>query len=405
MSHSLRIALFHNLPSGGAKRAIFEWVRLLAQCHKIDVYTLSGADHNYCDIRPLVNAHYIWDFVPRRLYNSPFGRLNQYQRWRDLATLTRLEQNVAKEINRRQYDIAFLQPCVYTYTPALTEYLKIPSIYYLHEAFGPTCKRIFKRPYQRENAWRQAANHIDPLIALYQHRLESIRKHSLRHTTRMLANSHFTQEWMKHQYGVSAAVCYLGVDSDHFHPLHDIEKQNVVLSVGELSPRKGFDFLVEGLARIPIGERPLLKLVCNTVDVVERAYITDLATRLGVHLSVLTNLNIEQMTLEYNQARLCVYAPIAEPFGLVPLEALACGTPVVGVAEGGVLETIRHEHTGLLTPRNPEQFAISIRSLLADPERCALYGRNGRQDVLKNWSWEVSTKAIEKHLLETADKT
>ena len=53
-------------------------------------------------------------------------------------------------------------------------------------------------------------------------------------------------------------------------------------------------------------------------------------------------------------ARATVYAPIMEPFGFVPLESMACGTPVVGVCEGGVRETIRHEETGLLVDRDPE---------------------------------------------------
>ena len=69
----MRIALFHNTPSGGAKRAIYEWTRRLATNHEIDVYTLSSADHAFCDIRPFVQRHHIFDFTPRRLFNSPWG--------------------------------------------------------------------------------------------------------------------------------------------------------------------------------------------------------------------------------------------------------------------------------------------------------------------------------------------
>ena len=82
----MRIALFHNTPSGGAKRAIYEWTRRLAANHLVDVYTLSSADHDFCDIRPFVEQHYIFEFQPRGLFGSPWGRLNQLQRWRDLGT-------------------------------------------------------------------------------------------------------------------------------------------------------------------------------------------------------------------------------------------------------------------------------------------------------------------------------
>ena len=73
----MRIALFHNAPSGGAKRAIYEWTRRLTEHHQIDVYTLNSADHDFCDIRPFVQQYQVFDFAPRKLFNSPWGRLNQ----------------------------------------------------------------------------------------------------------------------------------------------------------------------------------------------------------------------------------------------------------------------------------------------------------------------------------------
>jgi len=97
----MRIALFHNLPSGGAKRAVYEWTRRLASDHFIDVYSLSTADHSFCDIRPLVNNNYIFGFEPNKLLKSPFGRLNQFQRWRDLGELTRIGKNIAQAINSK----------------------------------------------------------------------------------------------------------------------------------------------------------------------------------------------------------------------------------------------------------------------------------------------------------------
>jgi len=89
----VRVALFHNLPSGGGKRAVQEWTRRLAPMHEIDVYTLSTADHAFCDIRPFVTAHREYPFSPSRLFRSPFGRLNQLQRWRDLGRLARTGQS------------------------------------------------------------------------------------------------------------------------------------------------------------------------------------------------------------------------------------------------------------------------------------------------------------------------
>ena len=54
----MRMALYHNLPSGGGKRALYEWVRrLAAKGVQFDVFTLDTADHDYCDIRPFARSH------------------------------------------------------------------------------------------------------------------------------------------------------------------------------------------------------------------------------------------------------------------------------------------------------------------------------------------------------------
>ena len=55
----MKIALFHNLPSGGAKRVLFDLVSRLSHYHKIDIYSFSTADHEFCDLRPYVNKYFI----------------------------------------------------------------------------------------------------------------------------------------------------------------------------------------------------------------------------------------------------------------------------------------------------------------------------------------------------------
>jgi glycosyltransferase involved in cell wall biosynthesis len=242
----------------------------------------------------------------------------------------------------------------------------------------------------------------DPLIKLYNRRLETTQLKSLRQTARLLANSQFTQEHMTNAFGVEVPVCYLGIDCERFRPLTDDSKEDFVISVGELSPRKGFDFVVESLGYIPAEVRPKLKLVCNSIKPSERAYVQALATQNAVDLQLLTNLGTSELTLQYSKARLCVYAPVMEPFGLVPLEAMACGTPVVGVREGGITESVVHQHTGLLVDRDPTQFAEAVQHLLTNPALAAEYGRNGRDHVLRRWTWDKSVAQLEQHLRSAA---
>lgn len=394
----MRIAIFHNLPSGGAKRALFEWIRRLTGGHSLDVFTLETANHVFCDVRPYVSHHQVYDFSPRGLFNSPFGRLNQSQRWHDLGDLQRLNHRIAKQINQGGYDVFLANTCMYTFIPSLLQYVTIPSVYYLHEPFGPSFHRNFERPYNKSGGWRESMNRFDPLIRLYQIRLAAMQKKSVYATTRLLSNSNFTRECIWHEYGVDTAFSPCGVDLKNFYPTEDACRENYVVSVGEMSPRKGFDFVIKSIGTIPSSERPVLKLACNIDHLEEHNYIKELAENNMVELDVLVGMDVDGLRELYSRARLCVYAPVMEPFGLVPLEAMACGTPVVGVKEGGVQESIVHEQTGLLVERDVQQFGMALRHLLTAPELAKKYGRNGREHVSKNWTWERSASILGSHL-------
>ena len=398
----MRVAIFHNLPSGGAKRALFEWTRRLASKHEIDVYSLATANHGFCDIRPFVVQHTVYDFNSHGLFRSPFGRLNQLQRWRDLGDLERLNRRIAGQINQGSYDVLFANTCMFTFIPALLQYVKIPSVYYLHEPFGSRFFRGFERPYGKKGGWREKLDRFDPLIRLYHGRLAFIQERSVRRTTRLLSNSHFTGESIQDEFGRESEFCPLGVSLSDFQTAESSQQDGFIVSVGEMSPRKGFDFVVESLGKIPADQRPPLKLACNIVHEDELAYIKKLAEGMGVKLDVLVGLDIGQLRDLYSRAQLCVYAPVREPFGLVPLEAMACGIPVIGVREGGVQESVVHEKTGLLVERDAGQFGQAIQRLLTNPDLAQAYGRNGREHVVKNWNWEKSVSILESHLTECA---
>jgi glycosyltransferase involved in cell wall biosynthesis len=401
----MRIALFQNLPSGGAKRSVYEWVRRLSKSHSIFSYSLSVAAHSFCDIQPFVEQYKVFPFLPRPIFASPFGRLNQLQRYRDLLSLTQLNRIVAQEIDQNQFDVVFVQPCIYTHIPSLIQFLKTPSVYYLHEPIGYQFNYKFERPYIKSgSSWRQKLNRIDPLLRLYYGSLTKSQELSVTKANLLIANSEFTRNAMQSSYRVNAPVCYLGVDSENFLPDRDISPDGSVISVGELSPRKGFDFLIDSLAIIPEDVRPELKLVCNRVDEDERQFIENKALNLMVKLKILSNLDSKSLAVEYNRSMFCVYSPVREPFGLVPLEAMACGKPVVGVSEGGVLETVKDFQTGRLVERNPQLFAKAILDLISCPDQIISMGKQARDTVLSQWTWQSSTANIEQELIKAAKK-
>jgi hypothetical protein len=105
----MRIALFYNIPSGGAKRTIYEAVKRLATRHQIDVFTFTTANHEFADIRPFVQAYRIFEYNPTPLLSSPLGRLNHALRLSDLRKMDQSSKSIAREIEAGSYDLAYIQ--------------------------------------------------------------------------------------------------------------------------------------------------------------------------------------------------------------------------------------------------------------------------------------------------------
>jgi glycosyltransferase involved in cell wall biosynthesis len=396
----LRIALFHNLPSGGAKRAVYEWSRRLSRDHQLDVYTLSTADHVFCDIRRVVNTHQEYPFRLSRTFGSPFGRLNQLQRWRDLGRLVRVNRRLATRIDAGRYDVVFAHTCQFTFIPALIRFVDSPTVYFLHEPFGRAAP--LQCTVGRRDSFTSMLDRVDPLIRVFRNRLDRLQAQSVAAAGELLANSRYTGARMEKGYARETPVCRYGVDVQAFASMHDVRREPHVLSVGELSPRKGFGFLIEALGLIPLARRPPLRLACNSAIPAERERIERLAAERCVRLEIKTDVPTTELVREYNHAALCVYAPVNEPFGLVPLEAMACGTPVVAVREGGVPESVVDGRTGVLVERDTGRFADAVESLLGDEQLLAEYGRNARDHVAANWTWERSVEELERHLVRIA---
>jgi len=93
-----------------------------------------------------------------------------------------------------------------------------------------------------------------------------------------------------------------------------------------------------------------------------------------------------------------VYTPRLEPFGFAPLEANACGLPVVAVAEGGVRETIQDGVNGLLVEHDPQAVADAIEYLRNNPEEASRMGQTGAGLVAERWSVAAAVDRLEQNL-------
>jgi glycosyltransferase involved in cell wall biosynthesis len=170
------------------------------------------------------------------------------------------------------------------------------------------------------------------------------------------------------------------------------DRQRIV-SVGRFVPRKGFDVVVRALPAIPNAElvivggpdksgldrdheaRRLMELA-KTIGVADRVHLYGAVAR-------------EDMPAILRSADVVACTPWYEPFGIVPLEAMACGVPVVASAVGGMLDTVVHDVTGrLVPPKSPADVADAVNHLLRDEFLKQSLGAAGRDRARSRYSWD-----------------
>ncbi len=397
----MKIAVYYNLPSGGAKRSIHEWLKRAVKQHQVDVYTLSSADHDYLDLRPLAHTHKIFPFTPSRRIPSPFGRLNAGMYVIDLLRLRKVQRVIAAEIDRDQYDVVFAHPDRYTNSPGLLRYLHTPSVYYCQDPLRRVYDPPIERPYNRRTLIARLLNRVDGIDFTYRTFLKLEDRRNLLAADSVLTNSSFTAETVWRTCGLRPEVCYLGVDTEVFRPLL-LPREKFVLSAGSITPAKGFDFIIRSLALIPDHIRPRFVIVGNFQIKAECEYLQSIARHAQVELEIVTAVDDQSLVQMYNRAALTVYAPILEPFGLVPLESMACGTPVIGLAEGGVRESIRPNMTGWLTEREPQAFAAMIQNGLKHAKQWQVISEQGLAESKRQWQWERCVDQVEAELQRIA---
>jgi glycosyltransferase involved in cell wall biosynthesis len=200
-----------------------------------------------------------------------------------------------------------------------------------------------------------------------------------------------------------ASVIPCGVDTDAFRPLPGPSRSTGparLLVIGRLVERKGVGDVIEALAHLPgveltVAGGPTPDLVDTDPEVLR---LRALARRLGVEDRVwfLGSVGRAELPALTCSADVVVAVPWYEPFGIVPVEAMACGRPVVGSAVGGLLDTVVPGVTGeLVPPRRPDLLAPVLRRLLADPVRREAYGLAGRARAVEIYQWRQVVAATE----------
>jgi len=399
----VKIAVYYSLPPGGAKRSLHDQVRGLLQLgHEVGVWHPPQGD----DAEPRIGALVPTRIVPVDDEAPPWwsnGRAGGLRSPR--AAIKRALEHaraVAQAMNSDQPDVHLVATDQVFGSPPVGRFLTRPSVLYLQEP----------------HRWLYEANPEFPWLAappdapLLRKLLDLVRiaRRSARARFEvdnaaafrmLLVNSRFSCETVSRVYGLASSVCYLGVDTDVFRRT-GAEREHMVAGVGNLMRQKHARALVEAAAQVQ-GPPPRVEWVAASVDEAYEREVRQIAASSGIELVLHRGASDERLVDVLNRARAVVYTPRLEPFGLVPLEANACGTPVIGIAEGGVRETVLHEINGLLVDDLEEDLSRAIARLLKDPDLAARLGDEGERVVHERWTLTEANARLAAHLRAAAD--
>ncbi|PYM76118.1 MAG: glycogen synthase [Candidatus Rokuibacteriota bacterium] len=206
-------------------------------------------------------------------------------------------------------------------------------------------------------------------------------------------------------------VLHNGIDPDLFRRTEAKDvlarrgvREPYVLFVGRITDQKGIFHLLEAAPKLPAGVQVVLCASAPDTPEIEAR----LKRRLPEHPNVVwigEMIPVVEVVQLYSHAAVFVCPSVYEPFGLINLEAMACETPVVASAVGGILEVVEDGTTGLLVePARPDALAAAIRGLLDDPGRRRAMGQAGRRRVEAHFSWaSVATGTREVYEAAKAD--
>ena len=361
----MKIAIFSDLPFGGASIATQQLISHLSKKHQLKEFNLSFS-------------------VPQnRLLSDLYA----------LTTARRFQKKLARKINPN-FDLALISHTRFFQAPWILRYLTIPTAFLCQE---PT--RAFFEDFLKPKNLPLPNLIYEKTIRFIKRRIE-IKNAQYPHI--ILANSQFSTSQIYKAYGRKATPLLLGVDTKIFKPL-SLPLKNQVLVVGNDEPQKNLDFAFQIIASINESIRPVLVVVSPRQK--NHFRLQKLAQKLDLKVKFYTQISTETLIKLYNQSIATLAVAINEPFGLSVVESMACGTPVLAVDEGGFKETVLDNQTGFLLPRDIYVFADKLTQLLYQSDLRAKFSVASRHHVLNHLTWGQTVNKLDKIITEIYNAT
>ena len=219
-----------------------------------------------------------------------------------------------------------------------------------------------------------------------------------RHVDAVFANSNFSKTLALDAYEYTdpqVGICYPGVDADRFCPSPAVaKKEKQFVTCARLTKFKNVDKVLHAFTRLTTKGATLI--VIGDGEEYER--LVELSRQLSLEGSVVFRKSVSdaEMVNTLRESVALIHAAEEEPFGLAPVEAMACGTPVIAIKGGGPAETIVHGETGYLCDSaSPENLSVAIEYMLTQSSDMSLT-RDACVMRAKLFSWQSATDSLER---------
>lgn len=356
----MRIIQIHDTPSpGGAYTVISHLDSLINKRHSLDTIKISNKPHQ--------ELH-----GTKRIINDSFGFLHYL-----------IKQYLLSRHINQQYSMAIVHHGRFIHAPTILRFLKIPTIYYCHEPPRALYEKELSIP-----------KGLSLVKKFYEMKIRQIRKQldylNVQKATLVVTNSAFTAQNIKKTYKRDAFVVGVGINTKTFKK-ERLQKKEQIISVGNAQPQKNYTLAIKAISLLPASHRPRYIIVGNQHT--DKDKLLNLARINNVKLTFKTNISTQELVRLYNASKIALASAINEPLGIFPLEAMACGLPVIALNQGGFAQTILNNKTGLLVNNSPESFSKAIFRLLVDDQLSKRLSTSAIHHIKKNYSWKlVQTK-------------
>jgi glycosyltransferase involved in cell wall biosynthesis len=387
MKRKLKVAVFNTQPPhlyfGGVERRIVETAKRLAD--KVETTVYSGTKKGFNKTTVFEGVTYVPCFSTDVLYPLDNWVFNQ--------SLSRKVDSIKADV----YE---------AHTVSGYKFLKAMKKRRTGKPFIQTVHGVLADEYIKSQQTVSPSLRMK-LSNVFMRQLAKIEKDASRMANLIVTVSRYSAHKLVELYGVDEAKIRIvpnGVDIQRFKPTEDCEEvkdrfggggsKQVVLFVGRLVPRKGLHFLIEAAKIVLEKRRGVMFLVVG--DGPLKNHFLSYSTKVGVSKNFIFFGDVDDRTLPslYSCADLLALPSVQEGQGISILEAQAAAKPVVAFNVSALNEVVKNEETGLLIKPDSSELAKAILQLLSNSSLREEMGRNGREFVQKNFSWDICAKSM-----------